>query len=273
VPNIIKSVGMGGQNNKADVIIVQRLLNNFVTALNLVALTADGGCGEKTITAIRKFQMTHFGGNVADGRVDPVGKTMAALNAIMPVSVSDPAGLSGATWWHANQAHYLNSNSVDDLVPEFREKVNRFIAAMRAASASVIIESTRRNKIRAYLMHFSWGISEGTIAAADVPPEPGCPIRWNHGKAAASKTAAREMRELFNVAYQPSLRSRHIEGKAIDMTIHWDGTIALRDATGTLVSIGSPHSGDYNATLHRIGASYGVFKLVSDRPHWSTDGH
>ncbi|MDB5964086.1 MAG: hypothetical protein JWQ72_586 [Polaromonas sp.] len=25
--------------------------------------------------------------------------------------------------------------------------------------------------------------------------------------------------------------------------------------------------------LHGVGASYGVFKLVSDPPHWSDNGH
>jgi peptidoglycan hydrolase-like protein with peptidoglycan-binding domain len=271
VPNILKSVGIGGQNNKADVIIIQRLLNNYVTALNLSTLVTDGGCGDRTVTAIRQFQSVHFGSVSADGRVDPGGRTLYALNATP--TMSDAVGLSGAAWWHTNQGRYLNSNALDDLVPDFRDKVKRFIKAMRAGSAQVIVDSTRRNKIRAYLMHFSWRICEDTIAAADVPPEPGCPIRWNHDNAAASKAAAREMRDLFNVAYQPSLRSRHIEGKAIDMTIAWDGIITVRDASGAPVRLGAPNSGDYNATLHRIGASYGVIKLVSDRPHWSTDGH
>lgn len=271
MPNILKSVGLGGQNNKADVIIIQRLLNNFVTALDMTALNPDGGCGQMTIMAIRKFQTARFGSNGADGRVDPVGKTMAALNATAP-TVADPKLLSGAAWWHNNQAHYANSSSLSDLVPEFREKVTRFINAMRAASAHVTIDSTRRNKIRAYLMHYSWRISDGTIAASAVPPEPGCPIRWDHGNPATSKAAAKEMRDLFNIAYQPSLRSRHIEGKAIDMTITWGAAISVRDAKGTAISVGAPYSGDYNAVLHRIGASYGVMKLVSDRPHWSTDG-
>jgi hypothetical protein len=28
-----------------------------------------------------------------------------------------------------------------------------------------------------------------------------------------------------------------------------------------------------NPVLHKIGASYGVIKLLSDPPHWSSDGH
>jgi hypothetical protein len=270
---ILKSVGMGGQNNKADVIITQRLLNNFVTALDLVAIVVDGGCGEKTITAIRKFQTVRFGSASADGRVDPGGRTLSALNATTPAPANDPSSLSGAAWWHANQARYINSSSLDDLIPDFRENVTRFISAMRSGAAIVSVASTRRNKVRAYLMHYSWRISEETITAADVPLEPGCPIQWNHGNAAASKAGAQEMRDLFNMAFQPSLRSRHIEGKAIDMTIIWDGTISVRDSNGALITVSAPNSGDHNATLHRIGASYGVIKLISDRPHWSTDGH
>ena len=29
---------------------------------------------------------------------------------------------------------------------------------------------------------------------------------------------------------------------------------------------------DTNTPLHRVGASYGVLKLVGDRPHWSHNG-
>jgi hypothetical protein len=36
------------------------------------------------------------------------------------------------------------------------------------------------------------------------------------------------------------------------------------DCTGT---------GTTSANLHAVGASYGVHKLASDPPHWSTDGH
>ena len=57
------------------------------------------------------------------------------------------------------------------------------------------------------------------------------------------------------------------------MTISWAGNLAMRDGQGRLVTITPPRTGDVNAALHRVGASYGVIKLVSDKPHWSTDGH
>jgi hypothetical protein len=37
-------------------------------------------CGPKTIDAIQKFQLFHFGWNGADGRVDPDGQTLRKLN-------------------------------------------------------------------------------------------------------------------------------------------------------------------------------------------------
>jgi hypothetical protein len=113
----------------------------------------------------------------------------------------------------------------------------------------------------------------GDLAASAVPPEPGCTIIWDHGNEQQSRDAAREMRDLFNIAYRPSLNSRHIEGKAIDMTISWSGDLVMRDAQGNLVNVPPPRSGDINARLRQVGAGYDVIKLLSDKPHWSTDGH
>jgi hypothetical protein len=274
MPDIAKSVGIGGQNNKADVRVVQALLNNFTAGLGLPALVVDGDYGAKTGTAIRKFQSQILGFPAPDGRVDPGGRTIAALNGTpAPSAPRDPALLSGAAWWHANQARFENSNKISDLVPDFADKVQRFVDSMRAGGATVSVASTRRNKVRAYLMHYSYRIANRTIAARDVPPEPGCFIIWDHGDATASRQAAIEMRDLFNIAYQPSLRSRHIEGKAIDMTIGWSGTLTMQDGRGQSVTVPPPRRGDTNATLHRVGASFGVIKLLSDKPHWSTDGH
>ncbi|HQU42530.1 MAG TPA: hypothetical protein PK867_06940, partial [Pirellulales bacterium] len=89
--------------------------------------------------------------------------------------------LSGAAWWHANQAKYPNSTSVDDLEPTFRAKVKEFLAALDKAGASVKISATRRSKQRAYLMHYSWKIAKGEISASKVPAESGVSIVWDHG--------------------------------------------------------------------------------------------
>jgi len=68
------SVGKGGKNKAADVETVQRLLNHNGAS---PALDPDGDCGKLTIGAIEAFQKSKLGWK--DGRVDPGGKTWAAL--------------------------------------------------------------------------------------------------------------------------------------------------------------------------------------------------
>ncbi|HEX2901117.1 MAG TPA: peptidoglycan-binding domain-containing protein, partial [Bacteroidia bacterium] len=81
---ITDSVGEGGKNIKADVIVVQKLLINvgYIPALNTDGKTnADGICGNGTKAAIRKFQAEKTGSANPDGRIDPGGKTWKALMA------------------------------------------------------------------------------------------------------------------------------------------------------------------------------------------------
>ena len=78
---ISKSVGYGGSNHSADVLVVQQLLNrnmHLVPAMT-TRLAEDGLSGAKTRTAIVQFQQKILGFN--DGRVDPNGKTIQALTA------------------------------------------------------------------------------------------------------------------------------------------------------------------------------------------------
>jgi hypothetical protein len=57
------------------------------------------------------------------------------------------------------------------------------------------------------------------------------------------------------------------------MTISWNGTLNIRDFNGQMHSItGGPRDGS-NPELIKVGATFGVMKLVSDPPHWSDDGH
>jgi hypothetical protein len=76
----------------------------------------------------------------------------------------------------------------------------------------------------------------------------------------------------IGVVFQPSLNSQHIPGLAVDISIKWTGTIPVRAAGGAAVALSAPNDGS-NPNLHRVGASYGVIKLLSDPPHWSIDGH
>ena len=70
------SVGRGGYNNKSDVRIIQRLLNE-ATPTGQGPLAVDGIVGPKTIAAIQSFQKV--AGGVVDGRVDPHGPTIKRL--------------------------------------------------------------------------------------------------------------------------------------------------------------------------------------------------
>jgi hypothetical protein len=260
------SVGRGGANRKADVLDVQRLLNFHVDALGLAPLAEDGAPGDNTIKAIRAFQARMLDMAAPDGLVAPSGRTWKALTA-------DNPALSGAKWWHANQAKYPNSAALSDLKPPFRDRAKKFLASLETAGARIAISSTLRHPIRAHLMHYCWTVAKGLTHPADVPPKPGCAIVWDHGALSRSRAAAAEMVALFGMAHIAALQGLHIDGHAIDVNIGWSGTLSIKVASGHVRDIGSPRNGVENAALHAVGATYGVHKLRSDPPHWSINGH
>ncbi len=270
---ISASVGRGGRNLPSDVGTVQTLLNRHTATLGIAPLQIDNSAGPKTIAAIEAFQQRVVKLSQPDGRVDVGGRTFAALAAATPGNGSASTNLSGAAWWHANQARFPTSHSINDLASPFRENVQSFFNALIAAGATVQIGSTRRNEKRAYLMHYSWDIAKGLIDPAQVPAKAGVDIRWDHGQLAQSKMAAQAMMDLFDLAHRPSLTSLHISGLAIDMDITWSGTLEVKKKNGDSVAISAPRDGASNTTLHGIGATYGVKKLASDPPHWSSTGH
>ncbi len=185
-----------------------------------------------------------------------------------------PCEPSGAAW----VTRFPTSQSTDDLTPVFREEVNRFISALRAANASVRISETYRSRERAYLMHYAYAIARENLSPASVPALEGVNICWLHRDAEgnpglpASKKAAEQMVTAFNIAFKPTLDSPHIERRAIDMTIAWQGDLKIVDGMGKLVVVKSEPRNGNNAELHKVGATYGVIKLVSDPPHWFDDG-
>lgn len=275
--NIGESVGQGGVNTLADVLIVQQLLNKHVQSLGVPPLVEDGLIGDNTIDAIRKYQKFALDIVAPDGRIDVGGRTWTELAAgtevKAPPAPAGQAGLSGDAWWVANQANFPNSNRLADLKPPFRERAIAFVGALQAAGASVSLTSTLRHPIRAYLMHFCWTISKGIDSPSSVPPKDGCPIKWDHGDLSRSRAGAREMRDRFGMAHIAALKGRHIDGHAVDMNIGWSGTLSIRDASGATHAIGAPRNGVDNRALHAVGASFGVHKLIGDDPHWSIDGH
>jgi hypothetical protein len=183
--------------------------------------------------------------------------------------------LSGSTWVQ----QFPTSTSVDDLVDPFQSNVKQFIAALRKSGATVSIGSTVRPKERAWLMHWSFMISKG-LDPGNVPVMIGVDIEWVHRDAngnadlSVSKAAADAMVSGYEILFAPVLVSQHTAGLAIDMDIGWSGKVlTITDGAGKPVMIETNPKDGGNPDLHRVGASYGVIKLVSDPPHWSSDGH
>ena len=85
-PTIKYSVGNKGKNNKKDVKVIQKLLND-----NGAKLTVDGICGKGTIRAVKSFQKNKLANPRPDGRVDVNGKTWKAL--LTKVEVPDSSNV------------------------------------------------------------------------------------------------------------------------------------------------------------------------------------
>ncbi|SDD67964.1 hypothetical protein SAMN05428966_105150 [Massilia sp. PDC64] len=191
-----------------------------------------------------------------------------------PVAVAHPPPpgnkvLSGAAW----EAQFPTSKSLNDLTPAFEKKVSKFIDALKAAGVRVRISATYRPKERAYLMHYSCKIADGTISPDKVPPMDGVNIEWAHKDSSgkldvrASRAAARAMKEAYVIRYPAALTSRHTQRRAIDMTITGYANKTVKDANDNDVKLADEND------LFALGATYGVVKLKTDPPHWSDDGH
>ena len=186
------------------------------------------------------------------------------------------SGKSRVTWANSNAK---KSNKVSDLAEGFRKNVQAFIKALEDAGATVSISTTKRSKKRAYLFHWSWKIGLSKCKASDATAMEGVDIEWDHGKDDESVAGAKEMIDGFGLAvppkskYAPSLSSKHISAKAIDMTITWSGTMKVKKKDGAEASVKYMEKVNENTKLHEVGDSYGVKKLKDDAPHWSDDGH
>ena len=192
-----------------------------------------------------------------------------------------PLEPSGAAWVE----RFPTSALVGDCAPPFRANLTAFIAALRAAGATVSVAATLRPPQRAYLMHWCWSIVKAKADPRTVPALDGVAIAWAHADdqgefdAAASLAAAQAMVAAYgmqNLAVAPALSSKHIAGMAVDMAIGWTDTLTIANQDGTTMAITSlPRSG-MNPDLKAVGKTYGVIKFVggaADIPHWSDDGH
>jgi hypothetical protein len=182
---------------------------------------------------------------------------------------------SGIDWVE----RFPTSKSTETLIDGFRQKCEAFLAALQDAGASVSISATLRPPERAYLMHWSFVIDSGKVNPGDVPAHAGVEIDWVHRKPsgspdlAASRAAATAMVQAYDIAFLPSLTSLHIFGEAIDMSIEWNDALNIKQKNGTAKTIGSLPRTGLNHDLWAIGATFGVLKLPSDPPHWSSTGH
>lgn len=96
--NLSGSVGKNGANSPSDVLIVQRLINQCIHLIQTLApLREDGRCGVLTINAITQFQRRIVKLKFPDGRVDPGGRTLKALNGPAFRKVSVPKSASPRT--------------------------------------------------------------------------------------------------------------------------------------------------------------------------------
>jgi hypothetical protein len=177
---------------------------------------------------------------------------------------------SGAQWC----ARFPGSKSIDDLLPDFRDKVRAFLSRLTDAGANVRVSATFRPPERAYLMHYACMVGKSGQDPAAVPAMAGVDIDWSHGgDLSTAKQAAKAMMAGYGIAFPAALVSRHTQHRAIDMTIGWRGTLTITDFDGKAHAIASAPRTGSNAELIGVGRTFGVIKLVSDPPHWSDDGH
>jgi peptidoglycan hydrolase-like protein with peptidoglycan-binding domain len=176
--------------------------------------------------------------------------------------------LSGPEW----TTKFLFSGSLDDLTFPFRTYAQEFEQALKDAGAKIEISNTYRPPERAYLMHYCFKIAARWLDDVDVPSFPGVEIDWVHYTKEISVWWANKMVVVYDIAFPPALRSNHTVGRAIDWYVEWDDTLKIKDLDGNIVEIGAPRNSFDNGDLWDLGASYGVYKLAADPPHWSFDG-
>jgi D-alanyl-D-alanine dipeptidase len=174
-----------------------------------------------------------------------------------------PLKPSGREWVR----QFPTSRSIGDLNEPFETNCRNFVNSLKASGASVDIAATLRPPERAYLMHYSYRIAKEGLDPAKVPAMAGVDIDWTHGgDKRAAVQAAKEMVAGYGIVYKPALNSRHSQGLAIDMDISNYRGRPFVDGDGNTVKVRN------HDDLVKLGASFGVKKLASDPPHWSSDG-
>lgn len=170
MPDIILtgSVGIGGKNNKADILNIQIALNQ---RLKLIAPTArlkeDGDLGtqpekSKTIAAIMAFQKMVVGTTNPDGLIDVNGKTHKKLNATsattLPAGNSELLTFPGTNFTHGKTKKTL-TECLDtlpvELRPDFKANISQIIREMHKLGVALGIIKKYKAGYRTFLEQYT----------------------------------------------------------------------------------------------------------------------
>lgn len=252
-------------------------LQNSLNTILVPDLTVDGDFGPRSVEGLAQAYKQRdirlrgdFENKLSATTKQKLGDDFtSAVDILNGYAKRQRFRLSGPHWID----YFQTSRSISDLASPFRERVLAFQKALVDAEAQTIIAATYRPKQRAYMMHYAARVSRGITRAQDVPSMSGVDIDWVHYTNAGSVQAAELMVDAYGIGGNPvALESRHTQRLAIDWNITWQGTLKIKKSDGSIVSVGAPNNGASNTALWRVGASYGVYKLDGDPPHWSSDG-
>jgi hypothetical protein len=177
--SITESVGrMGGKNRPDDVLTVKQLLNGVGAAKGgpNPPLPATPVCDQKTIDAIQKFQLHHFGWSIADGRVDPNGPTLAKLNELSgsPGTSPFPAPTQPTTPPVDDGSHpgcdLSQSALINKAVKDARDYLDTAIRKLRGISGIIVpdavTDDTKTKVKNIFKIDLNGGMSGETITNA-----------------------------------------------------------------------------------------------------------
>jgi hypothetical protein len=223
--------------------------------------------------------------------------TTAKGTAPVTPPAPDPAKLSGAQWKATADSKWADSSSLSDLDSGFKASMDKFLEMPGANNITTGEYTTKRPAERAYLLHYSVEVKNGTTAPKDVPKKDGVDIIWDHGDDAKSKKAAGEMVDAFGIVGPAALVSNHIAGNAIDMKFDFTKMVKDKDGNYTITykkdgkdvsrtlkiddeavigvkAKGKSISSIGDRELSKAGEDFGVKRHIdNDIVHWSTTGN
>lgn len=116
---ISASVGQGGRNVAADVMLVQRLLQGRGFPPGAI----DGRCGPQTVAAIKRFQASFL--PAPDGLIEPGKRSWQRLTAATPAAAN-------LAQWMGDSAQWPQEKKLASMKPELAVKVRQVLVALSA---------------------------------------------------------------------------------------------------------------------------------------------